>query len=60
MGSRFSYLEEEAKGTETAKSILKTMSVDNTIDITVVGFHGRKGPKEDPTVMGTAVQYMAV
>lgn len=25
----------------------------------VVGFHGRKGPKADPTVMGTAVQYMA-
>jgi len=26
----------------------------------VVGYHGRKGPKEDPTVMGTAVQYMSV
>ena len=24
----------------------------------VVGYHGRKGPKLDPTVMGTAVQYM--
>jgi hypothetical protein len=26
----------------------------------VVGYHGRKGPKEDPTVMGTAVQYLSV
>ena len=26
----------------------------------VVGYHGRKGPKEDPTVMGSAVQFMAV
>ena len=26
----------------------------------VVGFHGRKGPKADPTVMGTAVQYLSV
>jgi hypothetical protein len=26
----------------------------------VVGYHGRKGPKEDPTVMGSAVQYMSV
>ena len=24
-------------------------------DITVVGFHGRKGIKDDPTVMGSAV-----
>jgi hypothetical protein len=26
----------------------------------VVGFHGRKGPKEDPTIMGTAVQFLAL
>lgn len=26
----------------------------------VTGFHGRKGPKEDPTVAGTAVQYLAM
>lgn len=35
------------------------MARSHDIDLTVVGFHGRKGEKEDPTVMGTAVQYMA-
>jgi hypothetical protein len=25
-----------------------------------VGFHGRKGPKVDPTVMGSAVQYLSI
>ena len=28
-------------------------------EITVVGFHGRKGLKEDPTVMGSAVQHLS-
>lgn len=28
--------------------------------IMAVGFHGRKGPKEDPTIMGSAVQYMSI
>lgn len=31
------------------------MARDHKVDLTVVGWHGRKGPKEDPTVMGTAV-----
>ena len=35
------------------------MAIDHKVDLTVVGFHGRKGPKDDPTVMGSAVQYMA-
>lgn len=26
----------------------------------VVGFHGRKGPKEDNTVMGTGVTYLSL
>ncbi len=25
-----------------------------------MGFHGRKGPKQDPTVMGTAVAYLSL
>jgi hypothetical protein len=45
---------------EDTKMVLTNMSKQYKIDITVVGFHGRKGPKEDPTVMGTAVQYMSV
>lgn len=35
------------------------MALENNVDITVVGFHGRKGLKEDRTVMGTAVQHIA-
>ena len=26
----------------------------------VTGYHGRKGPKKDPTVMGSAVQWMSI
>jgi len=51
------YLEEESyteKG-ETPKQVLNRMALDHKVDITVVGFHGRKGPKDDPTVMGSAV-----
>ena len=51
-------MEEEAKGDETPKSILNEMALANKVNITVVGYHGRKGPKEDPTVMGSAVQFM--
>jgi nucleotide-binding universal stress UspA family protein len=35
------------------------MAIENKIDVTVVGYHGRKGPKDDPTIMGSAVQFMA-
>ena len=36
------------------------IAYDLSIDLNVVGFYGRKGPKEDPTVMGSAVQYLSV
>jgi len=36
------------------------MAEEIGIHINVVGFHGRKGVKEDPTVMGTAVQFLAI
>ena len=34
------------------------MAQHHKADIVVVGFHGRKGQKEDLTIMGTAVQFM--
>lgn len=49
----------EKKG-DSAKELLNQIAFDNKVDLTVVGYHGRKGPKDDPTVMGSAVQYMAV
>ena len=62
MGNRFHYHEQEIRPEQgdTAKSCLNAMAKEVSADVTVVGYHGRKGPKEDPTVMGSAVQYMSV
>lgn len=40
--------------------VLTNMAKEWKVDITVTGYHGRKGPKEDPTVMGSAIQWMSV
>jgi hypothetical protein len=47
------------KNNETPKSVLNRIATEKKVDVTVVGYHGRKGPKEDPTIMGSAVQFMA-
>ena len=44
---------------DTKLSNIQDKMLDNKIDVTVVGYHGRKGPKDDPTIMGSAVQFMA-
>lgn len=44
---------------DSAKSLLLEMASLYKADILVTGYHGRKGIKEDPTIMGTAVQYMS-
>jgi len=31
------------------------MEKEDKSDLLVVGMHGRKGPKADPTILGTAV-----
>lgn len=40
--------------------MLTSLAEQWKVDLSVVGFHGRKGPKADPTVMGSAVQWMSV
>jgi nucleotide-binding universal stress UspA family protein len=60
LGKRFHWVEHELKEGQVAKEVLVTLAEDNHIDVMVVGFHGRKGPKADPTVMGSAVQYMSI
>ena len=49
---------------DTAKEKLNNIAEDHTKNgdkvIMCVGFHGRKGPKEDPTVMGSAVSFMSI
>ena len=49
---------EMLEGGKTAKELLNEAATRNNAHVCVVGWHGRKGPKEDPTVMGTAIQYM--
>ena len=45
---------------DSAKKHLLEIAELNIVEMIVVGYHGRKGPKKDPTVMGTAVQYMGI
>ena len=51
---------EMVDGGKTAKELLNEAAQRNKAHVCIVGYHGRKGPKKDPTVMGTAVQYMGV
>ena len=62
LADRFSYVDREivSDNHESAKSILGDLANEFEATITVVGMHGRKGPKEDPTIMGSSVQYMAM
>lgn len=62
LGKRYFYTEVEhnERHSDTIKSLLNEIAKERKCDIQVVGFHGRKGPKLDPTVMGTAVSYMSV
>jgi len=55
LGGNFFYQDTEMNEGETAKEHLNQMALECEVDVTVVGFHGRKGPKADPTVMGSAV-----
>lgn len=56
---RYNWIDHQMKEGDSAKSLLIEMASLYHADILVCGYHGRKGPKEDPTVMGTAVQYMS-
>lgn len=61
LGNRYNFWSQEMTlGKDTAKELLTEGAGLHHADILVVGFHGRKGPKDDPTVMGTAVQYMGL
>lgn len=62
LGSRYFYAEDEhnPEHHDSVKSHLNAYAYERNIDIMVVGFHGRKGPKADNTVMGTAVTYLSL
>jgi len=58
LAKRFEFVMEEIKEEnegETAKTVLTNLAKEFKASITVVGYHGRKGEKQDPTVMGSAV-----
>lgn len=57
---RFNYIEEKIGESETAKEVLNNIAKERHATLMVVGQHGRKGAKADPTIMGTAVQYLSV
>lgn len=61
LGSRWNFdAMEMIEGGKSAKELLNEAASRNNANVAVVGYHGRKGPKADPTVMGTAVQYMGI
>ena len=64
LGSRYYYAEMEYDKhhypNDSIKSLLNDLAIERNIDVQVVGFHGRKGPKQDPTVMGSAVMFLSV
>ena len=62
LGDRYTYWSKEMVTDEgkTAKELLNDGAAELNCDVAVVGMHGRKGLKADPTIMGTAVQYMGL
>ena len=57
---RYTWYDHEMQAGDSAKSLLIEMAQLHSADILVTGYHGRKGPKEDPTIMGSAIQYMSI
>ena len=57
---RYTWYDHEMQPGDSAKSLLLEMSNLYNADLLVTGYHGRKGEKVDPTIMGTAVQHMSI
>lgn len=49
---RYAWYDHEIQAGDCIKSILLEQAKLHEADILVTGYHGRKGPKEDPTIMG--------
>ena len=60
LGDRWQFRVEMVDGGKTAKELLNESAERHQANVAVVGYHGRKGVKADPTIMGTAVQYMGI
>ena len=61
LGDRWKFDDMEmTEGGKQAKELLNEAAIRNNAHVCVVGWHGRKGPKLDPTIMGSAVQYAGI
>ena len=59
-GSRARYASRDKEDSQTSKEAVWALAKETKCDMIVVGNHGRKGPKADLTVAGTAVEYLSL
>jgi nucleotide-binding universal stress UspA family protein len=60
LGTYGRFVQREVEEFKTIKECLWELAADEKADIMVVGNHGRKGPKGDETVCGSAIQYLSL
>jgi len=60
LGKHAVYAHEELEENKSSKAQIWDLAQRKHTSIMVIGGHGRKGPKKDETVLGTAIQFLAV
>ena len=60
MGQRGRYSAREKDDSKTSKEMVWELAEFEKASLVVVGNHGRKGPKADLTVAGTAIEYLSL
>lgn len=59
LGKNGSYVSVEKNEAKTSKEMLWELATESHASVIVVGNHGRKGPKADQTVAGTAIEFLS-
>jgi hypothetical protein len=60
LGHAARYCSRETDPKKTSKETLWDLAAAEKVDIIVCGNHGRKGPKCDETVLGSAIQHLSM
>lgn len=60
LGHKAFYVSQEVDPLKGTKETLWQMAVDNNTTIMVTSYNGTKGPKSDPTIVGTTIQWLAM
>lgn len=60
LGKKARWVSKEIEPKKTSKECLWELAEQEKTSIVVIGSHGRKGPKLDETVLGSAVQYLSL